>query len=111
MMRALLDTNVILDYFLARQPFDTEALAIWRANERGQFAGYISGITAVNFFMSRARQLGMNERDRQSRNFSRQCKSRSLMMRYYKWHIHSNGPTMKTQFNMRARRRTGWRRL
>jgi len=61
MMRVLLDTNVVLDHFLARQPFDIEALAIWRANERGEFAGYISGITAVNLFYVARKEVGREQ--------------------------------------------------
>ncbi len=58
MMRALLDTNVVLDHFLARQPFDIEALAIWRANEQAHFTGYISGITAVNLYYVARKEIG-----------------------------------------------------
>lgn len=49
-MRALLDTDVILDLFLNRQPFVIEAAAIWQANENRRFVGYVSAITPVNVF-------------------------------------------------------------
>ena len=58
MMTALVDTNILLDYFLARQPFDVPALAIWRANEQGRFAGYFSGITVVNLFYVARKEIG-----------------------------------------------------
>ena len=50
MMRALLDTDVVLDLLLERQPFATEAERIWRANDAGEFDAYISAITPVNVF-------------------------------------------------------------
>ena len=49
-MKALLDTNILLDLFLARQPFAVEAVALWNANLQGSFSGYISEITPVNLF-------------------------------------------------------------
>jgi predicted nucleic acid-binding protein len=58
MMTALLDTNILLDHFLARQPFDATALAIWRANEQKRFAGYFSGISAVNLFYVAQKEIG-----------------------------------------------------
>jgi predicted nucleic acid-binding protein len=49
-MRALIDTNVILDVFFERQPFVEAAAALWLANEQGRFDGYISAIAPVNVF-------------------------------------------------------------
>jgi predicted nucleic acid-binding protein len=49
-MRALIDTDVILDVLLARPQFVADAMAIWQANETGTFEGYISAITPVNIF-------------------------------------------------------------
>jgi hypothetical protein len=44
-MRALFDTNVILDILLDRQPFVEDAKAIWKANRDGRFEGYVCAIT------------------------------------------------------------------
>jgi predicted nucleic acid-binding protein len=49
-IRALLDTNVVLDYFLDRAPFAAAAAEIWRANEEGRIATFVSVITPVNVF-------------------------------------------------------------
>lgn len=49
-MKALLDTNIILDLFLNNQPFVVEAQTIWDANEQGKFEGYVSAITPINLF-------------------------------------------------------------
>lgn len=49
-MRALLDTDVVLDLFLDRAEFAEAAAAIWEAIERGECEGYISALTPVNVF-------------------------------------------------------------
>ncbi|HLF28571.1 MAG TPA: PIN domain-containing protein [Anaerolineae bacterium] len=50
MTRVLLDTNVILDFLLDREPFAEAATQLWQANEQGRFEGYISAITPINVF-------------------------------------------------------------
>lgn len=47
-MRALLDTDVVLDVVLARAPFAKEATVLLDLCERGLFDAYVSGITPVN---------------------------------------------------------------
>jgi len=49
-MRALIDTNVVLDHLLAREPFADDATAIWLAIHQGRFNGFVSPITPVNVF-------------------------------------------------------------
>jgi predicted nucleic acid-binding protein len=49
-MRALLDTDVILDLLLDRAGFADAAAALWEANKQGHFEGYISAITPVNVY-------------------------------------------------------------
>ena len=49
-MRVLLDTNIILDLFLEREPFVDDAALLWRANEEGHLTAYVSAITPVNLF-------------------------------------------------------------
>jgi predicted nucleic acid-binding protein len=49
-MRALLDTDVILDLALERDPFVGAAEALVNAHEQGQFDAYIAPITPVNVF-------------------------------------------------------------
>ncbi len=50
MIRALLDTNVILDALFAREPFGAHAAVIWQAHEDGRFIGYLSAITPSTVF-------------------------------------------------------------
>ncbi len=49
-MRALIDTNVLLDLVLDRAPFADQAEALWEAHRAGRFVGYISPISPVNVF-------------------------------------------------------------
>jgi len=49
-MRVLLDTDVVLDFVLEREPFVDAARELFESVARGEFDGYISGITPVNVF-------------------------------------------------------------
>jgi predicted nucleic acid-binding protein len=49
-MRVLLDTNVILDFLLDREPFSEPAAEVWQAVQQGRAEGYVSPITPVNVF-------------------------------------------------------------
>ncbi len=49
-MRALIDTNVLLDYVLPREQFPDVATEIWKAHLNGRFEGYMAGITPINAF-------------------------------------------------------------
>jgi predicted nucleic acid-binding protein len=50
LIRAFIDTNVVLDLLLTRQEFVDPAAEIWDANSQGKFKGYISAVTPVNVF-------------------------------------------------------------
>jgi predicted nucleic acid-binding protein len=50
MKKVLLDSDVVIDYVVKRQPFDIEALEIFRLLARGKFSGYITSITPINVF-------------------------------------------------------------
>ena len=49
-MRALLDTNIVLDLLMKREPFAQDAAAIWEANRQGRFDGYVSAVTPITVF-------------------------------------------------------------
>jgi len=49
-MRVLLDTDVVLDVILARQPFAKEAAELFDLSEQGIFEAYVSAITPLNIF-------------------------------------------------------------
>jgi len=49
-MRVLLDTDIIFDFLLEREPFFQVARDLILFNTTGQFEGYISSITPINLF-------------------------------------------------------------
>ena len=49
-MRTLLDTDVVLDVILAREPFAKDAAEFLDLGEQGLFEPYISAITPLNIF-------------------------------------------------------------
>ncbi len=61
MIRVLLDTNVVLDFLLDREPFAEYAAAVWEANRRGEVVTYVSAITPVNVFYIARKLKGVEE--------------------------------------------------
>lgn len=49
-MRVLLDTNIIIDFFLEREPFFADANAIFEAIATGQVEGYLSASSVTDIF-------------------------------------------------------------
>ena len=49
LMRAWLDTDVMLDLLPVRTLFADAATELWKASLAGQFEGYISAITLTSF--------------------------------------------------------------
>jgi predicted nucleic acid-binding protein len=60
-MKTLIDTNVVLDWLLARQPFDVEAVAILNAFRQKRFSAFVSAITPSNVFYIVRKQKGIAE--------------------------------------------------
>ena len=60
-MRALIDTNVILDVLLDRKAFLPASADVWIANEQGVFEGFVSAITPVNvYYIARSSKKDKN---------------------------------------------------
>ncbi|NJN04414.1 MAG: PIN domain-containing protein [Leptolyngbyaceae cyanobacterium SL_1_1] len=49
-MKILIDTNIVLDLILERQPFVENAVLIFEQIERGNLAGYVAATTITNIF-------------------------------------------------------------
>jgi predicted nucleic acid-binding protein len=49
-MRILLDTNIILDVLLNREPWVTVSSEIWTACDQGQLTGYIPASVLTDIF-------------------------------------------------------------
>lgn len=50
MISVLLDTDVVLDFLLDRQPFAAAARSIWQAGAQGRADLYVAAITPINVF-------------------------------------------------------------
>ncbi|MCL5996478.1 MAG: PIN domain-containing protein [Chloroflexi bacterium] len=57
-MKALIDTNVVLDDVLAREPFASDAREIVEACAHEDYTGYISAMTPLNAFYVARRLMG-----------------------------------------------------
>ena len=49
-MKLLVDTNVVLDVLLDREPWIETARELWRANDHGQITGYLTATTLTDIF-------------------------------------------------------------
>jgi len=49
-MRVLIDTNVMLDVLLDRDPWVAGSSAVWQANDEGQIVGYITACAIADIF-------------------------------------------------------------
>ena len=58
-MHILFDTNVVLDVLLKREPWVTEAIAVWQANDEGQIVGYILASAITDIFYIARRLAGL----------------------------------------------------
>ena len=57
-MRVLLDTNIVLDHLLEREPFAQSASELLELNAQGAFEGYVSGMTPINIFYIARKFMG-----------------------------------------------------
>lgn len=53
-----LDTNIVLDFFLERQPFFVEAKEIFVQLANGKFRAFVSSITVINAFYTICKEKG-----------------------------------------------------
>jgi predicted nucleic acid-binding protein len=49
-MRVLLDTNVVLDVLLSREPWLDDAKALWLATDNGQLTAYLSAANLTDIY-------------------------------------------------------------
>ena len=58
-MRVLLDTNMVLDVLLKREPWAAEARAVWKASDDGRITGYILASALTDIFYIARKQGGL----------------------------------------------------
>ena len=49
-MKVLIDTNIILDFLLQREPFFQDAELLFQAIDAGQVIGYVTATTLTDIF-------------------------------------------------------------
>ena len=65
-MRVLVDTNIVLDYLLEREPFLQDAEALFEAIGSGEVVGYVTATTLTDIFYIARRQTQDVQRARQA---------------------------------------------
>jgi predicted nucleic acid-binding protein len=60
-MRVLLDTNVVLDALLGREPWKDDADAILQASRESKFSAYVTSLSVANLFYIRRRLMGLEK--------------------------------------------------
>ena len=59
-LHVLLDTNVVLDLLLARQPWQAEAQQMWDARDAGRLFMYLTASALTDIFYICRRQVGVD---------------------------------------------------
>jgi predicted nucleic acid-binding protein len=65
-MKVLVDTNIVLDFLLQREPFFQEAKLLFQAIASGQVVGYITATTITDIFYIAQKQTKNIEQARQA---------------------------------------------
>ncbi len=65
-MRVLVDTNIVLDFLLQREPFFQDAELLFQAIDVGKIVGYVTAITLTDIFYISRRHTRSVEQARQS---------------------------------------------
>ncbi|HIK33988.1 MAG TPA: PIN domain-containing protein [Oscillatoriales cyanobacterium M59_W2019_021] len=65
-MNVLVDTNILLDFLLQREPFFHDAERLFQAIDSGQVIGYATATTLTDIFYIARRHTGSMEQARQA---------------------------------------------
>lgn len=65
-MRVLIDTNIILDFLLQREPFFQDAERLFQAIDSGEIVGYVTATTLTDIFYVARKYTGNIQQARQS---------------------------------------------
>jgi len=65
-VRVLIDTNIILDFLLQREPFFQNADLLFQEIDSGRVVGYVTATTLTDIFYVARRQTGSIEQARQA---------------------------------------------
>ncbi|MBD1854138.1 MULTISPECIES: type II toxin-antitoxin system VapC family toxin [Leptolyngbya] len=65
-MRVLIDTNIVLDFLLQREPFSQDAELLFQAIDVGEVIGYVTATTLTDIFYISRRHTRSIEQARQA---------------------------------------------
>ncbi|MEG4442447.1 PIN domain-containing protein [Microcoleus sp. AT9_B5] len=65
-MRVLIDTNIVLDFLLQREPFFQDAELLFQAIDAGQLIGYVTATTIADIFYISRKHTRSVEQARQA---------------------------------------------
>lgn len=65
-MRVLVDTNIVLDFLLQREPFSQDAELLFQAIDGGEIVGYVTATTLTDIFYISRRYTRNIEQARQA---------------------------------------------
>ncbi len=65
-MRVLIDTNIVLDFLLQREPFFQDAELLFQAIDAGQVIGYVTATTLTDIFYISRKHTRSVEQARQA---------------------------------------------
>ncbi|MGB3311876.1 MAG: PIN domain-containing protein [Nodosilinea sp.] len=65
-MRVLIDTNIVLDFLLQREPFSQNAELLFQTIDEGEIVGYITATTLTDIFYIARRHTRSVEQARQA---------------------------------------------
>lgn len=65
-MKVLIDTNIILDFLLQREPFRQDAEELFQAIDSGEVIGYVTATTLTDIFYIARKQTGNLQQARQA---------------------------------------------
>lgn len=65
-MRVLVDTNIVLDFLLQREPFSQDADLLFQAIDVGKMVGYVTATTLTDIFYLSRRHTRSVEQARQA---------------------------------------------
>ena len=65
-MRVLIDTNIVLDFLLQREPFFQDAERLFQAIDTGQVVGYVTATTLTDIFYISRKHTRSVEQARQA---------------------------------------------
>ena len=65
-MRVLIDTHIVLDFLLQREPFSQDAELLFKAIDAGQVVGYVTATTLTDIFYIARKHTRSVEQARQA---------------------------------------------